>query len=427
MGAGGEGAAVGDAAAAAGLFLVTSYTDIDKLAHLPKGDCAQQSVTVVQLDERTGKLKTSGGVSVGPNPAFAVKHPSLPLVYVSTENIKEDGKVYCLHMGPGGDLKIVGSTTSAGKSTCFLTFNSAQPDYLLAVSYWDARVSALPLDPLTGLTGDPTSVLETAGAEYVKANSPGREEHWAFRQRWPHSHCIVQEPYDRKYYAVTDLGLDRIFLHTLDTLGGRLERKAAVTLDKGRGPRHLLFHPRARVAYVCNELDSTVTVLAYNSEWEARLADTEAPAAVGEVPCESMHAPGAAMRHLQTLSSLPEEEQGKSIITPEGIWKAASHSSEIRLRPDGRYLYVGNRGHDSIAVYAIDEAAGGTLTLVEYAPSGGQCPRNFCFSGCGRYCVVGNQNSNLLVSFACCAETGRLSQVDAVPLPSPNYVYAVPQ
>ena len=141
----------------------------------------------------------------------------------------------------------------------------------------------------------------------------------------------------------------------------------------------------------------------------------------------SAHDPASPLRHLQTLSSLPESEQGKSIITPEGIWKAASHSSELRLRPDGRFLYVGNRGHDSIAIYAVDELSGGTLSLVDIASCGGACPRNFNFSRCGRYLVVGNQNSSTLVSFAVDADTGRLSAVDTLPLPSPNYVYSLPR
>ena len=142
------------------------------------------------------------------------------------------------------------------------------------------------------------------------------------------------------------------------------------------------------MAYVGNELDSTVSVLAYTApaddaapEVEPALPGAAAEAAV-PVAAVSAHAPDAPLRHLQTLSSLPPAEQGKSVISPEGIWKAASHSSELRLRPDGRFLYVGNRGHDSIAIFAVDEAAGGTLRLVDIAACGGACPRNFNFTRC---------------------------------------------
>ncbi len=224
------------------------------------------------------------------------------------------------------------------------------------------------------------------------------------------------------------------------------------TRPTGRGPRHLLFHPRARVAYVGNELDSTVSVLAYTPPSDDEDTEDAIPTAAAAAPSEaagysssgsasgdsdatvelacpvvSTHAADAPLRHLQTLSSLPAEEQGKSVISPEGIWKAASHSSELRLRPDGRFLYVGNRGHDSIAIYEVDESAGGVLRLVSIASCGGACPRNFGFSRCGRYLVVGNQNSSTLVSFACDAETGALSRVDTLPLPSPNYVYSLPR
>lgn len=198
------------------------------------------------------------------------------------------------------------------------------------------------------------------------------------------------------------------------------------------------------MAFVGNELDSTVTVLRFAAPAEGgaeppaeqacpslAAEDATAPAVAPAVAPVSAHDPASPLRHLQTLSSLPAEAQGKSIITPQGIWRAASHSSELRLRPDGRFLYVGNRGHDSIAVFAVLEGDGvpaaeqGTLRLAAITPCGGACPRNFGFTPDGAFLVVGNQNSSTLVSFAVDAATGALTPRHSLPLPSPNYVYSL--
>ena len=187
-----------------------------------------------------------------------------------------------------------------------------------------------------------------------------------------------------------------------------------VQLKKGRGPRHLVFHPKHQCAYVGNELESTVSVLRYN-----------APTAGAGYTVHDAAEPDALLAHVHTLSTLPEEFRNEGFVTPTGVWKAASHSSEIRLHPNGRYLYVGNRGHDSICVLAIDEVDG-SLSVVEIHPSGGRCPRNFNFDRTGSFLVVGNQDTNTLNTFSICPKSGCLAEVHTLELPSPNFVYAVP-
>jgi 6-phosphogluconolactonase len=303
-----------------------------------------------------------------------------------------------------------------GKSTCYVNIEQQSASYMVLVNYWDAKLSTVPLSP-DGTAGTPTEVLMQPGAEYVAAQQPTREEHWTYRQRWPHSHCCVTEPYTQQLMFVTDLGLDKVFAYTLDAAAGCLSPQGEVQLKKGRGPRHLVFHPKHQVAYVGNELESTVTVLRYNAPVTAAAGS---PYTVHDADDE-----GALLSHAQTLSTLPEEFRNEGFVTPLGVWKAASHSSEIRLHPNGRYLYVGNRGHDSICVLAIDEVDG-SLSLVEIHPSGGRCPRNFNFDRTGRFLVVGNQDTNTLNTFSICAKSGRLSEVHTLELPSPNFVYAVP-
>ena len=135
---------------------------------------------------------------------------------------------------------------------------------------------------------------------------------------------------------------------------------------------------------------------------------------------------GSALRLTQCLSSLPESERGKQCISPEGIWKAASHSSEIRLHPGGRHFVVGNRGDDSVAVFEVP-LDGGEVTLANITPSGGKCPRNFNWTGNGRFLVVGNQNSDSLCVFEFDAKSGALTPAHvAEGVASPNYVYPIP-
>jgi 6-phosphogluconolactonase len=211
---------------------------------------------------------------------------------------------------------------------------------------------------------------------------------------------------------VSDLGLDRIFVYQLDANHGKLMPLAEVHLPKARGPRHLVFHPTLRCAYVVNELISTVTVLRYND----KRFDTYA--------VEDSADASSVLSEVQMLSTLPDNYDNAGSVVRDGVWKASSHSSEIRLHPNGRFLYIGNRGHDSIAAFAVDPTDG-RLTTLEVHKSGGKCPRNFNFDQSGRYMVVGNQDSNSLNVFEI-EEDGQLTETDRLSLPSPNFVYSVP-
>ena len=139
--------------------------------------------------------------------------------------------------------------------------------------------------------------------------------------------------------------------------------------------------------------------------------------------CES---PGAVLELTQCLSSLPPSEQGKTTISPQGIWKAASHSSEIRMHPDGTHFAVGNRGHDSLALFAVHQTTG-AVELVGITPSGGACPRNFNWTCGGKYLVVGNQNSSTMCVFAFDKTSGALTPVhETAGVTSPNFVFPIP-
>ena len=447
------------------LLIVGGYTDIDLLAHTPcvkshdvvtclgadqsgdqnlnvnLADIAQlksklkTGVHVLRLCGRTGSLTHLSTNSIGPNVAFICKSPvNDRLLYASTERIDDEGEIITLRLRSDFTLEQLHRTKAGGRSTCYLNFNKSK-QWLMAIHYWDAKISCFDLEKETGRLGDsPRSVLMQEGAKYVDETKPTREEHWQYRQKWPHSHCVVTEPYHGLIHFVVDLGLDRVFAYRVDSTKGTLVQKGSIKLPKGKGPRHLVFHPTQKAAYLVNELDSTVSCFKVNlpSRWVVNL-NGPGVEENNETDCEEQ---GAVLELTANVSSLPECEQGKSVISPQGIWKAKSHSSEIRMHPNGKFFVVGNRGHDSVATFEVtdfttdkqSEKNSGGISLVNITSSGGECPRNFNWAGNGRYLVVGNQNSSTMCVFGFDAEKGQVSRtpVFSSQVASPNYVFSQP-
>ena len=406
------------------IVIIGGYTDSDLLAHTPApfAKDAAAGVHVLHMSGADGRLTHLSTNAIGPNVAFLARSPVNPaLIYASTERIDDEGEIITLRMTPDYRLVEEARVRAGGRSTCYLNF-SKNREWMLAVSYWDAKVSTLRLDDATGRPDSPRSILMQPDAKYVEDACPNREEHWKFRQRWPHSHCCVTEPYLGVVHFVVDLGLDRVFADRVDARKGTLVPKGSVRLPKGKGPRHLLFHPTIRAAYLVNELDSTVSAFRVHlpEAWIKSEHWGEPDDVVDD--CET---PGAVLELTQCLSSLPPSEQGKTTISPQGIWKAASHSSEIRMHPEGTHFAVGNRGHDSVAIFAVRQT--GAMELVGITPSGGACPRNFNWTCGGKYLVVGNQNSSTVCVFAFDRTSGALTPAhETAGVTSPNFVFPIP-
>lgn len=178
-----------------------------------------------------------------------------------------------------------------------------------------------------------------------------------------------------RFVLVPDKGLDRIFSFAFD--GGQLRPAARpwVPAREAAGPRHLAFHPGGRFAYAVNELDSTVTAYAFDA------AD-------------------GGLQALQILGTLPDHFTGNS------------RAAEIAIDATGRFLYASNRGHDSIAIFAID-AATGRLAWRGVHPAGGRTPRFFTLSPDGRWLFVLNEDSDAIVTLAVDGDTGRLGPAGA--------------
>jgi 6-phosphogluconolactonase len=203
------------------------------------------------------------------------------------------------------------------------------------------------------------------------------------RQEAAHAHCIIPDPSNR-FALAADLGIDRVLVYRLNLSDGTLhhiEGNDAV-MRPGAGPRHLAFHPSLPLAFVANELDSTVTSLRFDGE-------------------------SGALSPLQTHSTLPSG------------WTGANYPADIHLASSGRTLYVSNRGHNSVAVFSVAGSTG-ALALEQVVPTGGDWPRNFSLDPTGRWLLVANQRSGSIVVFARDQRSGRLTPTaHRLALPSP--------
>ncbi len=190
--------------------------------------------------------------------------------------------------------------------------------------------------------------------------------------------------------SVWDLGLDKVLSYRFDAGRATLEANDPpfVMVKPGSGPRHLAFHPNGRWAYVINEMGGTMLAFTYDA---AR----------------------GALHEIQSLSTLPADFAGENTC------------AEVAVHPNGRFVYGSNRGHNSIAVFAVDEASG-QLTLVEHQSTLGRTPRGFALDPSGRWLLAGNQSSDNIQVFRVDPATGRLTPTEwKIEVGSPSCVVFV--
>ncbi len=226
-----------------------------------------------------------------------------------------------------------------------------------------------------------------AASAFVQHSGSGKDPR---RQEGPHAHSVNLSP-DGRFLLVSDLGLDKILVYRFDSAKGSLAANDPpfVKLSAGSGPRHISFHPNGRFVYQINELSSTLTAFAYDAD-------------------------GGSLREVETISTLPQGFSGNST------------TAEVAVHPDGTFVYGSNRGHDSIAVFAVkgDKCI---LEPVEYVSTRGKTPRHFAIDPTGNYLFAANQNSGEIVVFRIDRTTGKLTATDVVlKVPSPVCVVFVP-
>jgi len=311
------------------------------------------------------------------NPSFLAIDAARHLVFAANEtdsfNGQPSGAVSAFSADPAtGQLTLLNQQPSHGKAPCHLVLDPTGK-FLLLANYTSGSVAVYPV-AADGHLGDATAVIQHRG------RGPNAQ-----RQEGPHAHCVTFDPAGR-FVFICDLGLDRVVAYQLDATGKLVAvESAGATLKPGSGPRHLVFGPDGRFAYVLNELTSTVTAFSYD-------------AATGR------------LTEIQTLSSLPAGYTGQK-------WAA-----EIAVHPSGKWLYASNRGHDSVAQFAIDPVKG-TLTYGAAQSSGGKTPRSFALLPGGDWLVVANQDSDSLLVCRVDQVNGRLEPLAGrVEAPKPVFV-----
>jgi 6-phosphogluconolactonase len=334
----------------------------------------------VSFDSATGTFTDPVLAAEIPNPTFIVRDGAGRHLYAVNESDVIDGKpggaatAFALDAA-SGQLSTLGTQTTGGGGCAHLGLDATER-MLTLISYGGGEITTFPVTR-DGRIGPRTGRLTNTGQ--LGPN--------AARQEKPHPHSVTYSP-DNRFAYVCDLGLDKVFTYRVDAAAAMLMPAGKTATAPGAGPRHSKFSADGRFFYVIDELASTITTFACD-------------AATGGLT------PG------QTVSTLPKDFSGTNIC------------AEIRIHPNGRFIYGSNRGHDSIAVFARDQATG-MLSLVEVVPCGGAHPRNFALSDDGSWLVCANRDSNNLVSFRVDPATGRLTASgQKATVPSPTCVLFV--
>lgn len=327
------------------------------------GDSVSQGIYTTVLDRSTGALSPPELAAESVNPSFLAVHPTQPWLFavneVSEGGGRGNGQVSAFRIGDNGRLTLINQQPSLGGAPCHCNVD-ATGRYLLVANYVGGNIVVFPI-AADGALGAPSANRQHAGSSVDRS-----------RQEAPHAHSINLSADNRFAYAA-DLGTDRIQIYRFDAAQGTLEPTApdAVSVTAGGGPRHFSLHPGGQLAFANNELTATVTAFRRDPET-------------------------GSLEAFQEISTVPEGYAGRR------------STAECVVHPSGRFLYVSNRGHDSIAVFAIDQMTG-RLNSVAITQTGGREPRNFFVHPQGHWLMAENQNSDSIVVFAINQNTGAIT------------------
>jgi 6-phosphogluconolactonase len=335
---------------------------------------SEPGIHIFKLDLHTGAFTPVGSSTGVSNPSFVAVHPSRKFLYAVAETgdfgAKNTGAVAAFSIrSDNGTLQLLNQVSSEGQSPCYVTVDKEGKNALVA-NYSSGSIACVPIRE--------DGTLKSASAAIQHSGSGSNPQ----RQAGPHAHSINLDQANHFAFAA-DLGLDKILIYKYDPAAGNLVSadEPFVSVPPGSGPRHFAFHPSGRFAYACGEMTSTVIAFSYD-------------------PAKGM------LKELQVLSTLPEPVKGNS-------------TAEVQVHPTGKFVYVSNRGHDSIAIFTVDPASG-LLTAAGHVSTGGKTPRNFGIEPTGKYLIAANQGSDSLIVFRIDPVTGKpepTGQKASVPKP----------
>jgi len=351
------------------LVYVGTYTD--------KGS---KGIYAFRFDPGSGESESVGLVAETQNPSFLAVGRDSTFLYAVNE-IDDFGAVKTGAISifaidrETAKLTPLQQVSSAGAGPAHVSLDQTG-HFVLVANYDSGNIAVFPVEK-DGRLGSRTAFVQHAGSSVNKD-----------RQSGPHAHEI-QTSNDNQFVLTADLGLDELLVYHFDAKTGSLTPNSppAVRVSPGSGPRHFAIAPSGKAIYLVNELSSTIDVYSYDS---------------------------GRLYELQTISTLPQGFKGENT------------TAEIAVDSAGRFLYVSNRGDDSIAVFAIDPHDG-KLSFIERVRTGGKTPRHFALDPTGRWLFAANQDSNNINILQVNPDKGRLTATShTLEVNSPVCVVFVP-
>lgn len=311
----------------------------------PEREGEGKGINVYRVDRRSGAFEHVQLLAIE-NPSFLAFDPGGERLY-AIHGGRSEASAFTVDRR-SGRIALLNRQPTGGFNPVHLAFDRSGR-FLAVANYGSDSLAALPV-------GDDGSLGPYSTLTIVK----GTQGPHRVQQRGMYPHHNPLDP-GKRFFYVPCKGSDAVVAYRLDARRGVLREAARVASRPSAGPRHITFHPRKALAWVINELDSTLTTYRLDRA-------------------------SGALKPLQTVPSTPDSFTGYST------------GAEIAVERTGRFLYVSNRGHDSIGVFAID-AAKGTLSPVQWVPSGGTVPRFFAFDPSGRFLYCANQGSHSILAY----------------------------
>ncbi|MBL8808647.1 MAG: lactonase family protein, partial [Planctomycetaceae bacterium] len=388
-------AAVGSAAAAVagktfvyvGTFSSPLKDVLPTQVDLPPGN--GRGIHIFEFDSESGSLKAAGSYDLGTSPSCLATDAAGKFLYSANETDRvgesKEGTVSSFAIDPkSGQLTLLNTVKSGGAGPTYVSLHPSGK-FLLVANYFGGSVSVLPIQS-NGQLGEASDVKNDPGpiGPPRAKNAPAGSFAFSGHDR-THAHMIQSDP-TGKFVLHVDLGEDRIYVWEFDAVAGKLKPAATpfVTLPAGDGPRHFHFHPNGKWFYSIQEEGSTLVLFDYDA----------ATGSLGE---------------RQTISTLPPGYTGSNFC------------SEILVSHDGKFVYAGNRLHDSIGIFAI--GSNGELTYAGEEWTRGNYPRSFTFDPTGSFLYCCNQRADHVTIFRVNKKSGALQFTGQfVPVGNPSIV-----